>query len=58
MQATLRAGGVNEASFDAYVARVGEENVRRVREGDLDHLVYYLLQSSRISGAPRHRAGR
>jgi hypothetical protein len=52
VQATLRAGGVDEASFDAYVARVGEENVRRVREGDLDHLVYYLLQSSRISGAP------
>ena len=52
MQATLRAGGVSEASFDAYVARVGEDNVGRVREGDLDHLVYYLLQSSRISSAP------
>ena len=53
VQATLRAGGISEASFDAYVARIGEENVQRVREGDLDHLVYYLLQSSRIIGRAR-----
>ena len=52
VQATVRAGGVDEASFDAYVTRVADENVRRVREGDLDHLIYYLLQSSRISRAP------
>jgi hypothetical protein len=51
VQATLRAGGVGDATFDAYVTRVGAENVQRVREGDLDHLVYYLLQSSRISSA-------
>ena len=51
--ATLRAAGVSEASFDAYVARVADENARRVREGDLDHLVSYLLQSSTISDAPR-----
>jgi hypothetical protein len=52
VQATLRASGLGEASFDAYVARVAAENLQRVREGDLDHLVYYLLQSTRISSAP------
>ena len=52
VQATLRASGLSEASFDVYVARVAAENLQRVREGDLDHLVYYLLQSTRISSAP------
>ena len=51
VQATLRAGGVDESTFDAYVARISADNVGRVREGDLDHLIYYLLQSSRISSA-------
>ena len=56
VQATLRAGGISEASFDSYVARVGAENVQRVRGGDLNHLVFFVLQSSR---SPRafHRAG-
>jgi hypothetical protein len=39
------------ASFDAYVDRVRSDNARRVREGDLDHLVHYLLQSTRITAA-------
>jgi hypothetical protein len=52
VQGTLRTLGVSEASFDAYVAGVGADNVRRVREGDLDHLVYYLLQSTRITRLP------
>jgi SAM-dependent methyltransferase len=49
----LRTQGVTEASFDGYVAGVSADNARRVREGDLDHLVHYLLQSSRITSAPR-----
>ena len=52
VQATLRAGGVTEPTFDTYVARVAADNVRRVREGDLDHLIDYLLQSTRITRAP------
>jgi hypothetical protein len=48
----LQARGVAQASFDAYVARVSADNARRVREGDLDHLVHYLLQSSRTTSAP------
>jgi hypothetical protein len=49
----LESRGVPEASFDTYVARTSADNARRVREGDLDHLVHYLLQSSRITAAPR-----
>ena len=50
------AAGVTAGSFDAYVAGVAAENARRVREGDLDHLVYYLLQSH-ASPSAGHRAG-
>jgi hypothetical protein len=49
---TLAAAGLDESTFDAYVARTAAENVRRVREGDLDHLVAFLLQSTRITAAP------
>ena len=37
------------ASFADYVARTHDENVRRVHEGDLDHLIFFLLQSRRLS---------
>jgi hypothetical protein len=49
----LESRGIPEASFDTYVAQVRADNRRRVREGDLDHLVHYLLQSTRITPAPR-----
>jgi hypothetical protein len=48
----LEARGIAAAGFAAYVERVSETNLRRVREGDLDHLVFYLLQSTRISSLP------
>ena len=47
----LESAGLTPATFDAYVTRTHGENLRRVREGDLDHLVFYLLQSTRLSGA-------
>ncbi len=43
----IRAG-----SFAAFVERTHAENLRRVREGDLDHLVFYILQSDRFTKAP------
>ena len=52
IQDAVRAGGVTEATFAQYVTRTHEENRRRVREGDLDHLVSYLLQSTQITPAP------
>lgn len=52
LQALLARAGVDRASFDGYVARIAEEHRRRVREGDLEHLVYFLLQSIRITDRP------
>jgi hypothetical protein len=42
----LEAAGITSATFPAYVDRVRDENLRRVREGDLDHLIFYALQST------------
>jgi hypothetical protein len=44
--------GVSPSSFASYVERVHETNVRRVAEGDLDHLVFYMLQSTRFTRLP------
>jgi hypothetical protein len=47
--AQLTAKGVDAASFDDYVARLHAEHERRVHEGDVDHLVSYVLQSTRFT---------
>ena len=48
----LQAAGLAAAAFQQYVERTHRENLRRVREGDLDHLVFYLLQSTRFTTLP------
>lgn len=40
---------LTEAGFPSYVAELRRNNAARVREGDLDHLVFYLLQSARFT---------
>ena len=52
LHAQLEARGIAAAAFPAYVARVHEANARRVREGDLDHLVFYWLQSTQFTPLP------
>jgi hypothetical protein len=52
VHALLEARGLAAASFAAYVERVHGDNIRRVHEGDLDHLVFYLLQSTRFTTLP------
>ena len=52
LHARLEAQGITSRSFDAYAARVREENARRVRAGDLDHLVFYALQSTHFTARP------
>jgi hypothetical protein len=50
LRAHLETRGIGTADgFAAYVDRVARENAARVREGDLDHLVFYLLQSRRFT---------
>jgi hypothetical protein len=48
----LEAHGITAGAFASYVQSVHDANARRVREGDLDHLVFYLLQSTRITPRP------
>ena len=49
LQARLEAQGITEATFSTYVDRVREDSAKRVREGDLDHLIFYALQSTRFT---------
>jgi len=48
----LNARQIDRGTFGTFVARTYDENVRRVREGDLDHLVFYILQSTRFTKLP------
>lgn len=48
----LEAQGISSHRFDAYLERLRDANRRRVREGDLDHLVFYVLQSRRFTSLP------
>lgn len=49
LRSLLEARGLSASTFDAYVDKVRAENVSRVRDGDLDHLIFYLLQSTRFT---------
>ncbi len=49
LRGRLESRGITNTSFDAYVDRVRQDDVRRVREGDLDHLIFYALQSTRFT---------
>jgi SAM-dependent methyltransferase len=44
--------GLDRTSFAGYVAEVRARNRARVRDGDLDALVYYALQSSAFTALP------
>ena len=52
LHARLEAKGLTGTAFPAYVERVRQTNARRVREGDLDHLVFYALQSTHFTKLP------
>jgi hypothetical protein len=52
LHARLEAHGLTHASFPAYVDGLRQVHARRVREGDLDHLVFYFLQSTSFASLP------
>jgi hypothetical protein len=52
LRARLEKHGITQAAFPSYVERLRESHARRVREGDLDHLVFYLLQSTHFTRRP------
>lgn len=48
----LETAGVPVAGFPGYIDRLNRTHAERVREGDLDHLVFYLLQSAHFTTRP------
>jgi hypothetical protein len=52
LRARLEKQGITQAAFASYVERLRENHASRVREGDLDHLVFYLLQSTHFTALP------
>jgi hypothetical protein len=48
----LAAAGVSQSGFSDYLARLHRLHAQRVRDGDLDHLVFYLLQSTHFTREP------
>jgi hypothetical protein len=52
LQRLLTARGIDGVAFPARISDIRRRNEARVREGDLDHLVYYALQSSSFTVLP------
>jgi len=45
----LQQAGVTAASFPAFLDGLDRTHAHRVRDGDLDHLIFYVLQSRRFT---------
>jgi SAM-dependent methyltransferase len=41
--------GYREETFDARIGALNQETARRMAEGERDHLIYYILQSTRFT---------
>src|SRR5262249_30757449 len=52
IHARLRQAGVDAASFHGFLERLSGAHAQRVREGDFDHLVFYVLQSRHFTAIP------
>jgi hypothetical protein len=51
-QQRLEQSGVTAATFDSRIAAIDRDARVRVRDGDLDHLVFYVLQSTHFTRLP------
>src|SRR5437763_4105422 len=52
VRARLESSGITAASLPRFLEGLEEAHARRVREGDLDHLVFYALQSRHFTTLP------
>jgi Nodulation protein S (NodS) len=52
VQRLLSQGGLDGETFPTRISQLRQQNQARIREGDLDHLVYYVLQSSSFTDLP------
>jgi hypothetical protein len=49
----LESRGITSDAFASHLDRIARTNAQRIREGDLDHLVFYMLQATRFTKLPR-----
>lgn len=49
VHARLASAGLSASALPAFLDRLNRTHAERVREGDLDHLVFYLLQSTHFT---------
>lgn len=52
VRARLEQAGLTASGFDARIAAIDRDARARVREGDFDHLVFYVLQSTHFTRLP------
>ena len=52
IQTRLEQSGISASAFDGRIAALSREARTRVRQGDLDHLIFYLLQSTHFTRLP------
>lgn len=53
LQALLAGQGTTAEQFTALIRSIQEETETRLREGERDHLIYFLLQSMRFTRRPK-----
>ena len=53
VQRALAQSGLSAATFSQYIETLNRETVRRLREGEDDHLIFYILQSRAFTTRPR-----
>jgi SAM-dependent methyltransferase len=52
VQARLQSSGHTASTFPGFASSLSRRAERRVREGDFDHLVFYVLQSTHFTRLP------
>jgi hypothetical protein len=52
IQARFEKSGLTASTFDSRIAALARETRSRVREGDMEHLIYYVLQSTHFTRLP------
>lgn len=49
----LRQWGIKSDNFDSRIQSIIESTAKRELKGEIDHLIYYILQSGRFTNLPR-----
>lgn len=52
VQRHLEQSGLSATAFEGRVAAIAREGAARVRQGDFDHLIFYVLQSTHFTRLP------